>query len=459
MSSIAFRMKPEEVNTPEKRKGYTVCIIGCGQRGIHHAFLFAEAGFRTICADADPVAVGLLGKGKPPFMKRELEFRLRDHLKSGRLTVTGDIKTAVSQSDVIVLTLPVGADRKGKADYSEMEGIGKRAGSSLQRGSLVIVASIVGQGITEGLIRETLENASGLKVGADFGLAYSPASSLNETTGDSLTAQRRIIGSSAKNALDAACAVLETIAGSGLTRTRNVKAAELATLFELLQQDVDAALADEFAFFCEKAGIDYTEARSLVAASSGAKLPLPALGNGGTLRAANLLLEDAENLNAKLRMSSLAREINEAAVKHAVDLTKDAIRSCGKTLRRARISLLGVSQRQNMKSPPKRAAARLARQLEARGARVSLYDPYFSDGEAQRLGTGFKKSLSEATENADCVVILTAHDQFRRLSLKRLKVVMRMPASIVDFEGVIRPDEAEEEGFIYRGLGRGVWRK
>jgi len=57
------------------------------------------------------------------------------------------------------------------------------------------------------------------------------------------------------------------------------------------------------------------------------------------------------------------------------------------------------------------------------------------------------------------MVILTSHDQFKRLNLRKLKVMAKMPVAIVDFEGVIEPEKVERQGFIYRGLGRGVWTK
>jgi UDP-N-acetyl-D-mannosaminuronate dehydrogenase len=103
--------------------------------------------------------------------------------------------------------------------------------------------------------------------------------------------------------------------------------------------------------------------------------------------------------------------------------------------------------------------SRLVKMLETRGAKVGVYDPYFSNGELTEMQKHVKKSLAEAVERADCIVIIAGHDQFRRLSLKKLKPLVKMPAAIVDLEAVLEPDKVEMEGFIYRGLGRGVWTK
>jgi UDPglucose 6-dehydrogenase len=97
--------------------------------------------------------------------------------------------------------------------------------------------------------------------------------------------------------------------------------------------------------------------------------------------------------------------------------------------------------------------------LTAKGVRVSLFDPFFSEENSPDPQLRFKRSLSEAVEGSDCVVISASHDQFRHLNLKKLKMMMKKPSAIVDLEALIEPDKVEKEGFIYRGLGRGVWTK
>jgi len=459
MSSSALHIKPEEIDTVEKRGKYVVSIIGCGQIGVFHACLFTEAGFKVKCVDADQTIVNTIVRGTAPFLKREIELKLKNYVKTGCLNATTDVTTAVSQSDVIAITIPVEIDEKKKADYSNMENACKRVGSGLRRGSLVIVMSTAGLGATEGLIKEILENTSGFKVGSDFGLAYSPIRSLNGQTLETLTNHERIVAATDESSLNSASTILETIAKNGVKKTGDIKTAEAATLFETVQQDVNIALAKEFALFCEKVGVDYLEVHKLAKIDGCSTLSLPIIVDENIQREPYLLLEDAEDLNLKFRIPAIAREINEEIIKHAINLIKDALRNCGKTLRRARISLLGISQVPNMKSPPKKLVKELAKMLEARGAKISLYDPYFSGDELAEMQHIFDKNLNEVVEGVDCILILTAHEQFKRLNLKRLKIIMKMPAAIVDFEGIVEPDKVEKEGFIYRGLGRGVWKK
>lgn len=458
MPTSMMQIKPEEMDNAEKRRKYRVSIIGCRRNGVLHACLFAEAGFEVVCVDADRALVNCLTRGKAPFLKHKIESLLKKHVKNGHLKATNDVKTAVTQSNVIAITTQAKIDRKKKVNYSDIEKICKQVGSSLRRGSLVIVMSIVGPATADGLIRETLENTSGFKAGVDFGLAYSPVRLLDEQTLEKLAHCKRIAAATDKDSLNAASIVLGTIAKEDVIKTNDVKTTEAATLFEAVQHYTNVALASEFACFCEKAGIDYLKAKELAEKSAHGTLISPTLTCRSIHEEPYLLLEEAENLDLKLRIPTTAREINEEISKHAVSLIREALRSCGKTLRRAKISLLGISQTPNERDAPKISAKKLAKILETKGVKVSLYDPYLS-GKLADLGYPFKKKLTDAMESVDCIVILTGHNRFKRLNLKKLKIMAKMPAAIVDLEGVVNPEKVEKEGFIYRGLGRGVWTK
>ncbi len=157
------------------------------------------------------------------------------------------------------------------------------------------------------------------------------------------------------------------------------------------------------------------------------------------------MLEIAENLNAKLRLPTAARQINEDIIKYAVNLTQDALRACGKTLRRARVTVLGSTN-------PEAASSFFANMIEQKGAKVNLYDP---TAKKDTANPGLlKSSLNEAVEGADCIVILS-QAPFSQLALKKIKALTKTPSVIVDLIGKFEPSQVETEGFLYRGLGRG----
>jgi nucleotide sugar dehydrogenase len=446
-----LHLKPEDIDTNEKRGKYTVSVIGCWQKGVLYATVLAEAGFKVICTDADQSLVKRVARGKTPFSEREIEAKLKTLVRTGQLSTTNELKSAVAQSDIVIMALTAKIDGKKAPDYSEVESSCKQVGAALRRGALFIYGGTAGFGFTEGVIKETLENTSGLKVGEDFGLVYSPLQSSEAQPIASIANQELRIAAIDKTSLDAASAVLGVITKKSPKQTLNIKTTELAVLFEIAKKDADIALANELAMFCENAGIDYFELLKLLDMQGTGFSPTIAAEEGNR-NETYLLLESAENLNAKLKLPALARQINEDMIRHAVNIAQDALRSCGKTLRRARVAVLGTAK-------PKTATDVFVKMLVAKGAKANFYDPWLSKNETLDTTRMLKRTLNEAAEGTDCIVILTWHDQFKRLDLKKLRAVMKMPAAVVDLTGMIEPEKVEKEGFVYRGLGRGVEKK
>jgi nucleotide sugar dehydrogenase len=440
-----LHLKPEEIDTNEKRGKYTVCVVGCEEKGVLYAAAFADAGFKVICTDADQTIVKHLAKGKSVFSDRETEPKLKSFLRRGRLNVTSEIQNAVAQSDIVVMTLTA-----KQPDYS-VENTCKQVGKALSRGALFIYGGTAGLGFTEGVVKETLENTSGLKVGEDFGLVYCPISCLGCQPLSSVADRELKVAALDGASLDAAVKVLGAVTGKEVKQVSDVKTAEAALLFTLAKRDANLALANELAVFCESAGVDYFEALELLDVDDAGFSPAVE-AEDVERNEAFLLLESAENLGSKLRLPVLARSINEDMVRHSINLTKDALRSCGKTLRRARVAVLGTAK-------PNTATTMFVKMLEKRGAKASLYDPALSKNEFSDVARALRRSIKEAVEGADCVVVLTKQDQFKRLNLTRVLAVMKKPAAMVDLTGMFEPKKVERKGFTYRGLGRGAQKK
>ena len=88
---------------------------------------------------------------------------------------------------------------------------------------------------------------------------------------------------------------------------------------------------------------------------------------------------------------------------------------------------------------------------------MCVYDSLFSNKELKEMGYRAEITLTKSVEKADCLVIAVGHSRFSRLNLKKIKLLMKKSAAMVDMGRVIDPDKAEEEGFLYRGVGRGAF--
>ena len=385
-----LNLKPEDIDTNEKRSKYTISIIGCGQNGILLATAFADAGFKVICTDANLSVIKKVTRGKTSFTGPEIEGKLKGLINSGQLNVTSELKKAVAQSDIIIITVAAKVDDKKKIDYSDAVASCKQVAAALHAGTLVIYCNIAAFGFNEGIMKETFENTSGLKVGQDFGLAYIPLQTSDAKYTSQLSNLELKVAVTGKTSIDAVANILKKIA-KNVKEINDIKTAEIATLFAVARKDASTALANELAVFCENANIDYFEVSKLLDGNDPSFWPTTV--EEENKKEAYLLLESAENINAKLRLPLLSRQINEDMVKHAVNLTQDALRACNKTLRRARIAVLGtVNQPTGI----------FVKMLELKGAKVSLYDP-LARRESLDLGVVKSSSLNESVEGTDCI--------------------------------------------------------
>jgi len=440
----------------EEREKYTVCVVGCGKMGLPTACLFADVGFNVIGVDKNIRIVETLRKGKSPFLEPGLDDIIAKNVKAGRLRATDKIGWAVSQSDVVLIVVDTPVDEEKKQpDYSRLETACKDVGKNLQKGSLVIIASTVGPGVTETLVKGWLENASGLRAGSDFGLAFSPTRATAGRILYDISHYPRLIAGINFKSLKVASLVFETVVAAGVVPLSSIRAAEAVKLFQNVYRDVNLALSNEFAIFCEKAGINYMEVYEAANTDPYCHLLIPGIISGHIPKDPHLLIKEAEDLGVKLRITKSAREVNEAMVRHAIKLVRKALRRCGKPLRGTKVAVFGVSYKANVKEPKGSKALDIVRLLEAKGAKVKVYDPFFSKKELLELGYPADGSLENVVRGADCLLIVVGHVQFADMSLKRLKSLMKSPFAIVDLGHVINSKEAEKENIVLVSLGNG----
>ena len=115
-----LNLKPEDIDTPEKRSKETISVVGCGQNGILLATAFADAGFKVTCTDANLSVIKKVTRGKTSFAGPEIESKLKGLINAGKLNVTSELKKSVTQSDIIIITIAAKIDEKKKIDYSDV---------------------------------------------------------------------------------------------------------------------------------------------------------------------------------------------------------------------------------------------------------------------------------------------------------------------------------------------------
>jgi len=447
-----MNINKEDLDSFEKRRNYTVSVIECGRIGVPHACLFANAGFKVIGVNTNPHTLEMLNKGQTSFLRNAYQG-LEKHVKEGNFSASSDIRKATSESDIVVITVQTVIDQRRKPDYSLLEKTCREVGMGLKKGTLIIFASPTGPGIVEGSMREVLEKSSGLRIGLDFGLAYG-ALQLNSQGNNACIVVGAIDGSSLKTAT----LVLRSLTNSEVVEISNIRTVEALVLFQNVNSEMNQALSNELAFLCERLKIDFLEVLKVMNKGNISPLPLPGMMDISSRRDLHMLQEEAENVNFNLHLTSLASRINDEVVESTFRLVKNALKTCGKTVRGSKISIFGISKSPNTREPPATLTKNIVALLKKKVRVVQVYDPYFSKREMAELGFETEK-LSKVVEKTDCVLILTGHSKFGKLNLKKVKLLAKKSPAIVDISHVIDPLKAERHGFVYRGLGRGVWTK
>ncbi len=452
-------LEPGEIAVRIRDGVLTIGVVGLGWMGLPTACLYADAGARVIGADMNPRVVERVTKGDPPIDEPGLSAMLKKAIRSGKFTATTSTEEAAANSDILFIVVPTMIDKQKRADYSAVEEACVSIGKGLKNGSLVIFESTCGPGVTERVVKVTIEKYSGLVAGQGFGLAYSPIRAMGGRAIQDMQGYSKLVGAVDKKSLEAACAAISVVVKGELIRVRDIKTAELSKLFETIYRDVNIALANEFALLCEEIGVDYVETMRAANSQPYSHLHSTSLGVGGHCLPVYpyLLASETYALDARLRLVHDGRKINDLMPRHVAKLASDGMRVCGKSLKRAKVLVLGISYRPNVKETRYAPSLELIAILKKRGARVTAFDPLFNASDMESFGLASEPTLRKAVEKADCTILAVAHDDFKNMDTVELAAHMSKKGLIIDCTGILDPTSVEKSGLVYRGVGRGLW--
>jgi len=452
-------LSKKEIVKALKSGQVTVCVIGLGRVGLPTAAIFAEAGAQVVGADIDRELVELVKEGRCRLNDEPgLDALVKKIVNNENLKATTDAVSAVKRSDVIIVCVPTPVDESKVPDYSAVEAACSQIAGALRSHCLVIVESTVGPGTIEDLVIPLLERETKMKAGVDFGVASCPERANPGSILQNIKAVPRIVGGIDAKSAEVAATLYETVLGVKVVIVSSPKTANAVKLTENLFRDVNIALANEFAILYEKLGIDAIEVIEACATKYNFMPHYPGPGVGGPCLPQNpyyLIVEGVKvgNIPYLVRM---AREINDRMPEHVVTLVTEALNDVGKTVRGAKIALLGVAYKPNVHDIQLTPIRKIFEQLKQMGASIKIYDPMFVGEEV--FGVKCSIRLTDAVEGADCIVVGTDHKEFKKLDLAALARLSHIPAAFVDARHVIDPIKVRKHGFAYSGVGRGFRR-
>ncbi len=385
-----------------------LAVIGLGYVGLPLAISFVEAGLEVEGVDAHPGRVAELSAGRSPIDDIP-DARLTDAIAAG-MQVVGTDAARLSEADVIFVCVPTPIDQAKDPDLGPVLSAAELIRRHLRKGQLVVLQSTTFPGTTTGPFRKVLEQ-SGLMAGRDFDLAFAPE---RVNPGDPTSAAKdvpRLVGATTPEATVRAATLLRRI-NNAVIELSSPDAAELAKLLENIFRNVNIALVNQLALLCERMGLDVWEVIGAAATKPfGFMKFTPGPGVGGHCIPVDpyYLAWRAREFDFVDRFVELAGDINFAMPRHVVDLVGEGLNDRGKALKGARVGVLGVAFKPDVRDARNSPAAAILAGLAARGAQVTYHDPHVprfrdTDGIARD-----SIELDGLLRTSDAVVVVTPH--------------------------------------------------
>jgi len=425
----------EKINSRKARVG----VIGLGYVGLPLVIEFCRAGFAVTGFDVDEKKIAALRR-RESYIRHIDSSRLAGEI-NGRFTPTSDF-SRLAEVDCILICVPTPLNRNREPDMRYVFNTGRTIARHLRAGQLVVLESTTYPGTTDGDLREILE-ASGLKAGVDFHLAFSPEREDPNNKNFSLRTVPKVVGGLTPACLEAARALYDHVVERTVP-VSSARVAEAAKLLENIYRSVNIALVNELKICFDRMGIDVWEVIEAAATKPFGFQPFfPGPGLGGHCIPIDpfYLTWKAREYEFNTRFIELAGEINTSMPDYVVSKVMEALNAQGKHVKGSRILILGLAYKANVDDDRESPSYRLMEKLERLGAEVAYNDPCIPVIRPSREYAKYAGRRSVAvSKDFDLILVATPHDEYRAIDFAALGV------PVVDTRNVVR----QKGAFLFR---------
>jgi nucleotide sugar dehydrogenase len=365
--------------TAEPGTAGTVSVVGAGKMGLPLAAQFASHGWHVIAVDVQESVVAAINEGRSHVMEEPgLADAVRTAHAEGHLRATTDADQATRASDVVVLIVPVMLDDEQQPDYRYMDAAVASVAPGIHQGSLVIFETTLPVGDTRNRFTPRLEEASGLVADRDFFVAFSPERLYSGAVFRNLAAYPKLVGGIGPASTARAVAFYSSVLDADVVPLSSAESAEFSKLADTTYRDVNLALANEFARYADRVGVDIQEVISAANTQPYSHIHQPGLGVGGHCIPVypHFLLSRAP----EMELVGLSRRINDGQVGVAIRTIQKVLGG----LEGVPVLVLGLTYRDGVHELAYSRALPLIERLAFHGAVVTAYDPLLSPEEIER---------------------------------------------------------------------------
>lgn len=430
-----------------------ITVIGTGYVGLVAGACLADMGNDVTCIDNNLEKIKLLKKGVIPIYEPTLEELVKSNVLENRLTFSSDIDSAVKESSVCFIAVGTPQGEDGSADLQYVFEVAKSIAKAMNGYKVIVDKSTVPVGTAE-KVTELISNYTNYP----FDVVSNPEFlKQGNAVEDFLHPDRVVIGSNS----DKATAIMQEIY-SPFFRTGNrvivmdVKSAEMTKYAANSFLATKISFMNEIANLCEKVGADAEMVRVGISTDSriGNKFLFPGLGYGGSCfpKDVKALGKTGKENGCIMSIIEAADSVNKAQRNLFIDklLNRFGTDLSGKTF--AVWGLAFKPKTNDMRYAP---AITIINALLEKGANVKAYDPKAFEQAKFYFGESitYANSAYDALENADCLLLLTEWNEFRRPDFEKVKNLLKSPI-VFDGRNQYINARLKDKGFEYYQIGK-----
>lgn len=422
----------------------TIGIIGLGYVGLPLSLTFLRKGVRVLGFDLDPSKIKAIAQGKS-YIKHIPSDELSAFVVTNKFSATNDF-LRLNEPDALLICVPTPLTKNREPDLKYIETTGQAIAKVLRPGQLIVLESTTYPGTTVEILQPILEQ-NGLKAGIDFALAFSPE---REDPGNSNYGTAdipKVVGGIDSQSTHIA-ASLYAIAMKEVVPVSSTQTAELTKLLENIFRSVNIALVNELKVLCLSMGIDVWEVIQAAATKPFGYMPFyPGPGLGGHCIPIDpfYLTSKAREFDIPTRFIELAGEVNAAMPYFVVQRVMDALNEHGKSLKGAKVLILGVAYKKDVDDDRESPSYKLMELLTQKGAEIQYNDPHIPKLRAVRKYDFNLSSTELSADNlssVDCVLVATNH------SVYDYNFILEHARLIVDTRNVFAGKDTKNKVFM-----------
>jgi nucleotide sugar dehydrogenase len=428
---------------------FRIAVYGLGHVGSPLASSWLRAGAHLIGVDNSSEVLENARKGRTHIYEPGVNEAFSEGLKEKRFFIYGDPIKASKDSHFKLICVPVLLTDSFSADLSAVKQVADAIGQGLKKGDVVSLNPSVPPGTSEGIILPILQEASGLKVERDFYMVYNPERIYEGRAIEDIEERYpAIVAGAGAKSLEIGAKLYSLMAKKGVIKMSNIRTAETEKLLEGVYRDVNIALANEMAKFCEKADVDFWEAREAANSQPFCHIHKPGAGVGGACIPVypQFILYAAKKSGVDCKIVSFARNVNDAMPAYCVEQAMKLIDRSD--VSKFTVALLGLAFRGGVSDTRLSPTYKVIEELKKLKVReIRVHDPLVTRDPHLPPDVMLTSDLSRAVKNAHLVMLISDHAEYHNITNEKLN-----NAPVYDGRGIL--DRSQFTASRFASLGR-----